>query len=73
MFVVMESFPEVVNRPLSRFRSSVQQAHDVGLEVFPDRVEQPTVRVDLFRVLLLETEDELYGDEIVGIVRVRFD
>jgi hypothetical protein len=36
-----------------------------------DRVEEPTMTVDLLRILLLEDEDDLDGDEIVGIVVMR--
>lgn len=73
MLIVMESFPQIVDRPLSRFRTGIQQANDIRLKMFTNRVEQPSMRVDLLRILLFETEDELYGNEIVGIVRVRFD
>lgn len=62
MLVMVESFPQIIDRPLARFRSRIQQADDIRLKVFSNRVEEPAMRVDLLGVLLFEAEDELDGD-----------
>jgi len=62
MFIMMKRFPKIIDRSLARFSSRIQQAHYIGLQVFPDRVEQPTMRIDLLCVLLFEAENELNGD-----------
>lgn len=40
----------------------IQQNTDLRLELFPDRIKQPSVRVDLFRVFLLKHKDKLNRD-----------
>ena len=55
MLVVVESLPEVVDTPLARLGSCVEKADDVGLQMLPDGVEEPAMRVDLLHILLFET------------------
>lgn len=43
------------------------------VENFPNRVEQPSVRVDLFLVLCLQNEYDLNRNQVVGIILVRQD
>ena len=71
--VVVECLPEVVDTPLAGLGTSIEQAHDIRVQVAPDRVEEPAVRVDLLGVLLLQAEDHLHRDEVVRITRMRLD
>lgn len=71
--VVVECLPEVVNTPLAGLGPGIEQADDIRVQVAPDRVEEPAVRVDLLGVLLLQAEDHLHRDEVVRITRMRLD
>ena len=73
VLVVVEGLPQVVDAALARLGAGVEKADDVRVEVPPERVEEPAVRVDLFGVLLLEAEDHLDGHEVVRVARVRLD
>lgn len=52
----------MVNRGGSRHSPDVDKNANVGLEDGSEGVEEPTVRVDLFLILFLQTEQNLYGD-----------
>ena len=52
----------MVNRSGSGHGSNINKDANVWLEDRTKGVEEPTVRVDLFLVLLLQTEQDLDGD-----------
>ena len=52
----------MVYRRRARHRSDIQEDTHVGLENGAKGIEEPPMGVDLLRVLLLEAEDDLYGD-----------
>lgn len=51
----------MVDSFMSRFRPCIKQYTDLRVELPSNGVEQPSVRVDLFRIFLFEAEDNLYG------------
>lgn len=55
---------------MSRLGPRINQDTNLRLQHPSDPVEQPTVRVDLLLVLLLEHEDDLDRYQVVGIARV---
>jgi hypothetical protein len=57
----------VVDSFVSGFRSGIQQDTDLGVQHATYGVEEPSMRVDLFRVFLLEDKDDLNGNQVVGI------
>ena len=59
ILVVVEGLPEGQKRLGSRFGTGIQQDADLGVEDPTKGVEQPTMRVDLLAVLLLQAEDHL--------------
>ena len=61
--VDVERFPQVVNRSRAGHSPHVQQYTNVWFQDRTESVEEPTVRVDLLLVLLLQAEDDLHGHE----------
>jgi hypothetical protein len=53
--IVVEGFPQVVDRSLARLRPRVEEADDSWVEVSSDRIEEPAVAVDLLGVLVLQS------------------
>ena len=49
----------VVDGLVARLGTCVQQDADLGVELLANSVEKPPVRVDLFRVFLLQAENDL--------------
>lgn len=52
----------MVYRLVSRLRTSIQQYTDLRFQLFTNSVEQPSMRVDLLGIFLLEHKDDLYRD-----------
>lgn len=73
VLVVVEGLPERQQRLGSGFRSGVQQNTDLRVEDAAKRVEEPSVRVDLLAVLLLQTKHHLHGREGGGTIIVGSD
>jgi hypothetical protein len=63
----------MIDRLMTRFSPRIDQHADLGFQHPPDRIEQPTMRVDLLLVVLFQYKDDLDGDEVVGVSRVRLD
>ena len=61
--VNVESFPEMINGGGAWHSTNVKQHADIGLQNRAECVEEPSMRVDLLRVLLLQTEDDLERDQ----------
>lgn len=61
--VGVEGLPEVVQRVAARLRTDVEQDAHIRVQGLSERVETPTMRVELLVVLLLETEDHLARDD----------
>jgi hypothetical protein len=53
--------------------SRIEQHANLGLQHLPNRIEQPTMTVDLLFVVLFQDKDDLDRDEVVGIARIRLD
>jgi len=60
--VDIECLPQVINRSGPGHSSNVNENANIGLEDRTEGVEEPPMGVDLFLVLLLETEKDLYRD-----------
>ena len=58
----IKCLPQVIDRSGSRHGSDVNKDANVGLEDGTESVEEPTMRVDLFLVLFLQAEQDLYGN-----------
>ena len=71
--VVVEGFPQCQQRFATWLCSCVDQNHNLRIEDSTEAVEQPSVGVDLFAVLLFETEKHLDRGQRVGIISVRSD
>ena len=52
----------MVDRSGTRHSSDINKDADVGLEDRTEGIKEPAVRVDLFLVLLLQTEQNLHGE-----------
>ena len=52
----------MINRSGSGHGSDIDKNANVGLEDGTEGVEEPTMRVDLFLILFLQTEQNLDGD-----------
>lgn len=59
ILVVVEGFPQSQQRLCSWLGTSVEQDTDLGVQNAAEGGEQPSMGVDLFAVLLLQTEDHL--------------
>lgn len=57
--VDVERLPQVVNGGRTGHGTNIKQHANVGLQDGAKRVEEPSVRVDLLLILLLQTEDHL--------------
>jgi hypothetical protein len=57
--VSIKSLPKMVERGSARTSTDIEQDADVGIESLAKCVEEPSMRVELTLVLLLETEDHL--------------
>ena len=66
--VIVEGFPKVEDRFVSRFCASINKDTNFWVELPSHSVEEPAVGVDLLLVFSLDDEDDLDGNEIVGIV-----
>lgn len=51
----------MIDSLVARLCPSIQQHTDLGIQLLANGIEEPTMRVDLFRVFLLETKDDLDG------------
>ena len=63
----------MINRLMPRLGSRIDQHANLGLQHPPNRIEQPTMTVDLLFIVLFQDKDDLNGDEVVGIARIRLD
>jgi hypothetical protein len=54
--VDIECLPQVIDRSGARHSSDIDKDANIGLEDWSESVEEPAMRVDLFLVLLLQTE-----------------
>lgn len=61
--VYVERLPEVIDRGRTWPRAYVEQYAHIRLQDGPKGVEEPAVRVDLLLILLLETENDLNGND----------
>ena len=57
----VEALPEIVNGRASGLGSDIEQNAHVWLDQRAERVEEPSVTIELLLVLLLQAEDDLYG------------
>ena len=57
----VKDFPELIDGVLAGPCASVDQAADVGIKDFAKSIKEPSMRVDLLLVLLLEAEEDLDG------------
>ena len=73
VLVVVEGFPESEQGLVARLGTSVEQNANLGIENATESGEQPSVRVDLLGVLLLQTEHHLDGRKRAGAVVVGTD
>lgn len=60
VLVVVEGLPESKQRLVTRLCSSIEQNTDFGVQDTAKGSEQPSMRVNLLAVLLLETEHHLH-------------
>lgn len=60
--VDIECLPQVINRSGSGHSSDIDKNANVGLKNRAKGVKKPTMRIDLFLVLLLQTEYNLHRD-----------
>jgi hypothetical protein len=49
----------MVDRSMARFSSHIDQTAHVGLDQRTEGLEEPSMRVDLFLILFLETKEHL--------------
>jgi hypothetical protein len=68
ILVVVEGFPQSQERLGTGFRTGIEQDTDFRVQNAAERVEQPTVGVDLLAVLLFQTEDHLHRGQSAGTV-----
>ena len=66
--IVVEGFPQVIDRLATGFGTCINQDTDFGLQHLADGVEEPTVRVNLLLVLSLNDQDDLTRDQVVGVI-----
>jgi hypothetical protein len=62
--IVVKGLPQIVQGALSWLGTGVNENADFGIELTADRVEKPTMGVDLFRVLLLQAKYHLDRDQV---------
>ena len=60
VLVFVEALPKLVNACSGGFCADVEQDADVRLQERTECVEEPTMRVELLLVLLLQAENNLY-------------
>lgn len=58
----MEERRTVIDSLMARLSPRIEQHADFWVELLAYRIEQPSMRVDLFRILLLEHEYDLHRD-----------
>ena len=60
ILVIVESLPQCKERLRSGFGSGIEKDTDLRIEDSSKGIEKPSMRIDFFAVLLLETEDHLH-------------
>ncbi len=60
--VDVERLPEMINRARTRLCTDIEQDANIGLENRAKGVKEPTMGIDLLLVFLLETKDDLHGN-----------
>jgi hypothetical protein len=55
----VECLPQIIDTASSGSGSSIDQHADIGLQNLSKRLEEPSVRIDLLLILLLEAEQDL--------------
>jgi hypothetical protein len=60
--VDVERLPEMINRARARLCTDIEQDANIGLENGAKGVKEPTMGIDLLLVFLLETKDDLHGN-----------
>ena len=73
IFVVVEAFPESEQRLGTGLGTGIEQNADFGVQNAANGSEEPSVRVDLLGVLLLQAKHHLNGRQSAGAVIVRAD
>ena len=73
VLVVVEGLPESKQRLGTGLGTGIEQNADFGVQDATNGSEQPSVRVDLLGVLLLQTEHHLDGRKRAGAVVVGTD
>ena len=68
ILVIIEGFPQSEERFWPRFCSGIEQYADFRIEDPAEGVEKPSMRVDLFAVLLFQTKDDLDWRESGGAI-----
>lgn len=62
----LERLPKTVNTRSARLRSSINQDANIRVQHGTKGLEKPTMRVDLFLILFLQTEHDLYWAGILS-------
>lgn len=68
--IVVECLPEMIDALMTRLCACINQNADLRFQLPSDRIEQPSVGVNLLLVLCLYDEDDLHGNEVVRIISV---
>ena len=61
VLVLVKALPELVDTRSGGLRANVKQNADVRLQERAESIEEPTMRVELLLVLLLQAEEDLQG------------
>src|SRR5204862_6594267 len=67
VFVIVKSFPQCKQRLGSWLGSSIKKNADLWIKDSTESIEEPSMRIDLFAIFLLQTEHHLHWGEISWI------
>lgn len=71
VLVIVEALPQSQQRARTRLGSGVDEDGDFGVKNAAKGIKEPSMRVNLLSVLLLEAENHLRGREILGVLGIR--